>query len=165
MKHIINLAKKPFCPKDWTVETHIKGDEDFEWNVSKVELFLSEKQKENYQVGVELQKEIINPFNANLLDYLLEHTELIPLEYKDKYVFFWGTIYRHAYGILCVRCLRWSGGRWFWSYHWLGNDFHVNDPAAVLASSPKNLSHSLNPLPLVLEIKIGDKVGKYQLIK
>jgi len=36
--------------------------------------------------------------NANVLDYLLAHPELIPEDWKNKYVFFWGTIYRYSSG-------------------------------------------------------------------
>lgn len=52
--------------------------------------------------------------NANVLDFLREHPELIPDEWKGKFTFFWGTIYRHRDGDLYVRCLYWDGGRWDW---------------------------------------------------
>ena len=142
-KHIINLAKKPFVPESWILESHIKGDKAWEFDASKIELWLSKKQKTSYQVGAELQKEVPNPFNANLLDYLLEHKELIPEDWKGKWVFFHGTVYRGSGGGLCVRCLVWNGDGWNWNFYWLVNGFLSGSPAAVMIeSNPKTLSAS-----------------------
>ena len=69
--------------------------------------------------------------NANILDYLLAHPELIPEEWKGKYIFFWGTIYRLSDGRLCVRYLIWNGSEWDWSYDWLDDDFNSDSPAAL----------------------------------
>ena len=138
-KHIINLAKTPFCPDGFKIEEHIKGEKNFEWNASKVELFLSEKQKESYIKGIELRKEIKNPFNANLLDYLLAHPELIPEEWKGEVVFFWGTIYRVDDGFLYVRDLCWDGDGWSWGCYWLADVWGGASPAAVPANSLKTL--------------------------
>ena len=71
--------------------------------------------------------------NANVLDYLLAHPELIPEDWKNKYVFFWGTIYRYSSGGLCVRYLCWNGSKWRWDGNWLAHDFYSAYPA-VLAS-------------------------------
>jgi len=72
-------------------------------------------------------------YNANLLDYLLAHPELIPDSWKGKAVFFWGKIYRVSSGRLYVRYLFFHGHgeRWSWSYHWLDYDFDSDSPAAV----------------------------------
>lgn len=132
----INLNKKPYIPKGWKLESHTKGGM-FEWNPRAVELYLSEKQKSSYIKGTELQKELKdkNPFNANLLDYLLANPDLIPDEWKGQWVFFWGTIYRRSSGNLFVRFLRWNGGEWNWRYYWLDCYFNDNDPSAVFARS------------------------------
>ena len=77
--------------------------------------------------------------NANLLDYLYEHPELIPESWKKdasgntRYMFFWGTVCRSSGGHLYVRCLYWYDGRWDWSIYWLGNVFVGSNPAVVLA--------------------------------
>jgi hypothetical protein len=77
--------------------------------------------------------------SANVLDYLLAHPESIPEDWKGKWVYFWGTIYRNADGSLYVRFLFWHGGRWVWDYSWLAGDFRGSRPAAVSASiSPKS---------------------------
>lgn len=137
VRHIIDLDANPFLPKDWKgVAEHRKGGQ-FEWSPEKVLLYLSENQQNGkYIVGNELRKELANKpvLNANVLDYLLAHPELIPEEWKGKAVFFWGTIYRRSDDHLVVRCLDWDGERWHWSYNWLDRSFHGRNPAASLAS-------------------------------
>ncbi len=136
-KYIIDTDKQPFIPEGLRIEKHIKGGK-FEWNPAHVELYLSENQKNgNYITGNQLLKELKGKpvLNANVLDYLLAHPELIPEDWKGKYVFFWGTLYRSSGGNLFVRCLRWGGSRWNWNDDWLGLDWLDNRPAAVRASS------------------------------
>lgn len=130
---MINTNKKPFCPEGWKVESHIKNGKV---ELKDIELWSTHKQ-ENGIVGTELQKLVPNPLNANVLDYLLENPILIPEEWKGKWVFFWGTIYRSSSGCLYVRCLYWGGSRWFWDCIWLDHSFDGDNPAAVLAS-PKS---------------------------
>ena len=86
--------------------------------------------------GTELREELKGKpvLNANVLDYLLKHPELIPEEWKGKAVFFWGTIYRDSRGNLCVRCLYWDGSRWYWSHNWL-DDFWLADNLALLLAA------------------------------
>jgi hypothetical protein len=152
-KHYINLEKDPFIPSYLSsVESHIKGDKKWEWNQNEVELFLSDEQESNYQIGTELQKEIKNPLNVNVLDYLLKHKELIPEEWKRKFVYFWGTIYRDSGGGLYVRYLCWCGVGWGGGCGWLGFCWRSDGPAAVRASSP--LTSETLPLDtLSLELK------------
>ena len=86
--------------------------------------------------GEQLQTELANEpvLNANVLDYLLAHPTLIPDEWKDKYIFFWGTVYRHSLGGLCVRYLCFSDGEWRSHSYRLGSVWYGPDPAAVRAS-------------------------------
>lgn len=132
-KHIIDLDVVPFIPAGWKVEEHKKGGQ-FEWDLKKVQLCLSPNQEDNKCIeGNKLRRELegLPTFNANLLDYLLDHKELIPKEWKGKAIFFWGTIYRYADGSLYVRYLCFGGKSWRWSYYWLGYDFNSDRPAAV----------------------------------
>ena len=104
----------------------------------KVILHVSECQKDGKKIkGYELCEELTGKtvLNANILDALLEFTHLIPEDWKEKTVFFWGTIYRNSDGYLCVRFLFWGGSRWHWCCYCLGGDFDGRDPAALLASS------------------------------
>ena len=135
IKHVIDLDADPFVPDGWAVEEHQRGG-SFEWSPEKVSLFLTEEQSNgSYNQGNDLRKKLegSNPFNANCLDYLLAHPDLIPDEWKGKWAFFWGTIYRHSFGDLCVRCLRWDGDEWDWYCYWLDDGFRGRNPSAVPA--------------------------------
>ena len=152
--HIIDCNKKPFVPDGWKVETHIKGGK-MKWSIPQ--LYLSEKQKSGYILGTDLQKKLADKhvLNANVLDYLLAHPELIPEEWKGKYIFFWGTIYRGSDDYLYVRYLCWFGGRWNWGNHWLGRGWDGYDPAALRASPSS--SDTLSSVPVLdLEAKVKE---------
>ena len=136
IEHLIDCDADPFIPNGWKVEEHQKGGA-FKWNTSQVSLFLSEPQKRGRSIeGNKLRNTLKSEpvLNANVLDYLLAHPDLIPEDWKGKYVFFWGTIYRSSGGGLFVRCLFWGGGRWGWNCDWLDRGFGGDDPAALRAS-------------------------------
>ena len=136
LEYLINCDADPFVPEGLQVEEHTKGGQ-FKWNSTEVEPFLSELQRDGkISGGHDLRKELAGKsvLNANVLDYLLVHKHLIPEEWKDKAVFFWGTIYRYSDGNLYVRYLCWSGGRWHWSCRWLGRGWDADYPAALRAS-------------------------------
>lgn len=169
MKKItIDCDKQPKILYDgWKIEEHKKMGK-LVWDPENIELYLSENQKTEWIHGNELRKELEDKpvLNACVLDYLLEHQNLIPDSWKGKYVFFWGTIYRNSYGRLCVRCLYWGDGEWRWSDGWLGSGWSVNNPAALRASiGTKSLDSSalaLKPLELrisALETKL-EKIGE-----
>ncbi len=135
--NVIDCDAASFVPKGWSVEEHRKGGQ-FAWDPGKVSLYLSESQKNGSVIsGNKLRKELQDKpvLNANVLDYLLEHPELIPEEWKGKYIFFWGTIYRGSDGGLYVRCLSWDGERWSWGDRWLGRGWNADNPAAVAAGA------------------------------
>lgn len=138
IEHLIDCDAPSFIPPErWSVEEHKKGD-PWKWNPAEVELYISESQRDGKTIGGnELRKELEGKsvLNANVLDYLLANPYLIPEEWKRKVIFFWGTIYRDTDGRLCVRYLRWDGGRWNWNWRWLENDWNENNPAALRASS------------------------------
>jgi len=137
VSHVIDCDADPFVPDGWSVEEHQKGG-SFQWDASKVELWLANGQKnggkvlEGYMLHKEMAKKV--PFNACVLDYLLANPHLIPEEWKGKYVFFWGTVYSYRDGSLYVRYLCWNDGRWDWGYNWLDNVWHGGSPAALRAS-------------------------------
>ncbi len=135
-EHLVDLDANPFIPDGWKIEEHQKGGA-LKWNASQVSLYLSEPQKRGRSIeGNKLRNTLKGDpvLNANVLDYLLAHPDLIPEDWKGKYVFFWGTIYRDSGGNLCVRFLCWSGGGWGWGYGWLAHDFGGRYPAALRAS-------------------------------
>ncbi len=124
IEHLIDCDANPFIPEGQSVEEHKKGG-FFKFDLAKISLYLSKEQKEGGIEGNDLRKELENQpvLNANVLDYLLAHPYLIPEEWKDKTIFFWGTIYRRPEGYLDVRCLRWDGSEWIWRYGWLDLNF------------------------------------------
>src|SRR3989338_3533951 len=137
VKHLINLNTTPLTLNGWSVEEHQKGGM-LEWDPSIVSLYLSSNQEGNKRIkGNKLRTELNKDklaLNANVLDYLLAHPELIPEEWKGKAVFFWGTIYSNPNDHLSVPYLSCDVDGWFWNCHWLDNDWERNNPALVLAS-------------------------------
>lgn len=132
IEHLIDCDAVPFIPNGWSVEEHKKCGL-FKFDPAKTSLYLSKKQKKGSIGGHDLRKELSDKpvMNANVLDYLLAHPELIPEEWKSKAVFFWGTIYRDSDGDFYVRCLGWSGSEWGWGCLWLDSDFSSGGPAAL----------------------------------
>ena len=135
IEHLIDCDANPFVPNGLEVSDH-KRCGQFKWNPDNILLYLSKHQKKGSVEGNKLRKELANKdvLNANVLDYLLAHPELIPEEWKGKLIFFWGTIYRDSDGRLYVRYLRWGGSRWNSGYGWLDNGFYSGNPAASHAS-------------------------------
>jgi hypothetical protein len=134
---IIDLDADPFVPDGWKVEEHTKSG-PFAFDSSQVKLHIDAGQQNGKRIGGnDLRKKLKNVpvMNANLLDWYLANPRHIPEEWKGKYVFFWGTIYRHRRGDLVVRCLYWDGGQWCWGHCWLGYGWSADNPAAVLAST------------------------------
>ena len=134
-KHIIDLDAEPFCPDGWKVKEHHRGGQ-LEFDIQKIKLYLADRQKGRVLEGNGLRKELedMPTLNANVLDYLLSNPQLIPEEWKGDWVFFWGTIYCHSEGRLCVRCLCWRGSEWVWRYGWLSDSFDDDAPTILLAS-------------------------------
>ena len=135
----INLDADPFVPEGWTVEKHQNGG-TFKWNPNEVLLYLSKLQKDGESIkGNKLREELVGRriFNANLLDWLMVHQNLIPEEWKHDeqghplFIFFWGTIYNRPSGILCVRGIYWRGNRWHCSFRWLNDGWNGSSPAAM----------------------------------
>ena len=129
---LIDCDAEPFCPLDWKVEEHKKGG-SLEWDPTKVKLYLSPNQQNGKCIkGHKLRKELENKsvLNANVLEFLLAHPELIPEGWKGKAIFFWGTIYRDPDGRLCVYCLDWVGARWARHRDWLCGSWGDGGPAA-----------------------------------
>jgi hypothetical protein len=131
LEHVIDLDTRPFCPSTYTINEHRKGG-TFCWDPTKVRLF---KPKSNGEVmgSVDLYKYLADKpvFNACLLDYLLIHRHLIPEEWKDKRVFFWGTIYRSGGLNLYVRYLCCLNGQWQSGYSLFDFDLHDADVSVL----------------------------------
>lgn len=141
IEHCINCDAEPFIPDGWRVEEHQKMS-NIKFDPSKIDFYLSKKQKNGSIEGNKLREELKGKkvLNANVPDYLLKNPQIIPEEWKKdekgdtRFIFFWGTIYRSSRGRLCVRYLYWDGGQWRWGRDWLGEGFYSYDSSAVLAS-------------------------------
>lgn len=146
-KHLIDLSRGGLREEtDFTVYEHM-GDGKLELNPSQLKLYLlylSPNQKdgkviEGNKLRKELEKNKVPVLNACVLDYLISHPELIPEDWKKdengntRYIYFWGTVYRHQIDDLYVRYLYWNDGAWDWDYCWLGEYWDGQHPAAVLA--------------------------------
>jgi hypothetical protein len=102
-----------------------------------VKLHLDAGQKNGKVIeGNELRKKLdkVPVYGAQLGDFYMANPHLIPEDWKGNAIFFWGTIYRNAYGSLCVRYLFWGGDRWVWGCGWLVDGWGGGNPGAVSAS-------------------------------
>jgi hypothetical protein len=132
-RRIIDCDADPIVPNSWSVEEHKKGGQ-LNWNMAAVKLWLSQNQLGGKCIkGNQLRKELtsLKVLNSNVLDFLLANQHFIPEEWKDKKVFFWGTVYRLSGGHSCVRCLYWGGGRWGWDAYLLDCAWGGVNPALV----------------------------------
>lgn len=127
-KFVIDCDADPFVPKGYSIKEHQNGGQ-FEWDPTKIKLYVAERQGRSSIEGTELRKELAGKpvMNACVLDFLLEHRDLIPEEWKDKKVFFWGTIYQSLDEgwVQLIRGLSWKGDKW-------GEDANWINPAADL---------------------------------
>lgn len=158
----IKLPKKVYVlKKEWTVE-YDNGLKSF--NPSKLSLHREPEQEKKYLQGTVLAERLKETgMTSNVLQYLWEHQDKIPENWKEKtngyitFIFFWGTIYRHSGGNLYVRYLYWIDGRWRSNYCWLDVGWDVRSGAAVSASigfQTLNTKTSLDTLPLGLGARV-----------
>jgi hypothetical protein len=148
--HIIDLDADPYIPvpdlPDYfpknhpsrciSVAKHIRIGR-LPWDPKKIWLYRAPRQTDSNPIyGKDLwDRDLVyrHVLNANLLDYLLAYPELIPEEWKECDVFFWGTIYKNE----CsepnlVRCLRWSVDKWEPKIELLISFWNDRMPAAIL---------------------------------
>ena len=130
----VDCDADPFIPSALSsVVSHQSGGQ-FLFDIKNISLYLSPHQKnEDFIKGDMLQRELANKhvLNANVLDYLLAHPNLIPEAWKGKKVFFWGTIYLGTYGLLTVRSLVFCDNLWRPDYYWINFGWFGNYFAAI----------------------------------
>ena len=141
--HVIEFDAVPFCPAGLTIapdsdqiKTRVRGKRNLSEISIRLHLYDGQtngKWLNGYYLKVKLDGQEV--FGAQLLDFYLEHPDLIPEDWKKKgWIFFWGTIYRDYRGNLCVRFLFWNGTRWDSRYDWLACGWLDDSPAAVSAN-------------------------------
>ena len=140
----------PFDPvkllgQGWTIEEQDECSLALtQIDLANVKLESMLKKDESWIKGEEKLKRLKQagyiPLDTKVFQTLLENKVLIPESWKEKtngnttYIFFDGTVLRGPGGHRCVLYLCWSDGRWRWGCDWLGGDWYVSDPSAVLAS-------------------------------
>ena len=108
---------------------------------SKIRLYVPPNYKEYEMCGRLWEKELRSEpvLNANVLDYLIAHPEIIPDEWKRNkdgfrlYIFFWGTVYFDG-NHYNVRFLGYDdeNKKWVDSLVWLDAAPDSRSPAAML---------------------------------
>lgn len=86
------------------------------------------KPNEFFVNGEEMKRRGREELNAHLgqhhAEYLMEHQELIPKEWRGKYyLVFPGTVWQGSYSRRLVPYLHWDGDRWCLDFHWLRGDW------------------------------------------
>lgn len=97
-------------------------------SVRDLELVPFLKGGEDYINGEEMARRARMELDANLgqsdAEYMLEHQDEIPAEFRKYYLVFPGTVWRDADGDRYVPYLRWSGGRWVLRFFWFDGGWH-----------------------------------------
>lgn len=140
--YIINCDAKPFEPSGLTVAPEVdqlpcRVQGQLILDPTKIRLHLSPNQQDGLCIkGDKLKMELANKsvLPANVLDFYLTNSHLIPKELKGKASFFWGTLYRNSSDCLCVRYLYCHVSKWSSSYRRLAYDLFDVNPAVLRAS-------------------------------
>ena len=129
----IDCDAEPFVYEGMSVHQHHKGGQ-MAWDASKIELWLSEEQKSGLSMsGHALLDEVSkkNPFNVNVLSFLVAHMDLIPKEWEEQRIIFWGTVYLNGLGGLCIASLTYGERGWNVEMKYLDENFSEADFAAI----------------------------------
>ncbi|MDD3301285.1 MAG: hypothetical protein PHR57_00680 [Patescibacteria group bacterium] len=132
-----SLEKNKMIPVRWKVVEHQKNGV-FQWDPKKISLFVPEEQ-ESDSVSSKKLKEIfkeknVNVLNSNLLFFLEKHQELIPEDWRNKAIIFWGTIYEAKGNRFYVLSLKWQIDRYAIDYMWVNWFFNKDEPSAILVN-------------------------------
>jgi hypothetical protein len=113
-------------PQGTVIALHRKAGK-FRWEPERMKPFVFPNEKDKLPCGFEMHKSLAGrpAPNANVLEHLLAHKDLIPEHWKDKIVFFGGTIYRDggecylfARGLLWNEVYGWSSVSLFLAHDW-----------------------------------------------
>jgi hypothetical protein len=134
MPHIIDCDIQPVIPPslvDVQVCQHLPGGK-FEWDPNEITLHLCEGQEEGIPASEVYQKlDGLPCVNGAVMDFLLEHQELIPEDWQGKAVFFWGTIFAGPSDCFYVGYIRRLAGTWYRESAMFHQEMTKLEPAAV----------------------------------
>lgn len=146
---VIDFNSTPVCPPGLTIApdseqiaSRVRGKRNL--SEIRVGLHLDDGQTNGrwlggYDLKAKLEGQPV--LGAQLLDFYLEHPDLIPEDWKKKgWIFFWGTIYHGASGSLYVRYFAWNGTGWYSGCHRFDGTWNDSGPAAVSASTSEGKS-------------------------
>lgn len=82
----------PKVPKWLEIKKHLHTNIE---NIENIKLYTYGRQNnDSWEIGYDIEKRVVDPLCADVLDHLLNHQDKIPSSWKGKLVFFWGTIYK-----------------------------------------------------------------------
>ncbi|TSC84638.1 MAG: hypothetical protein G01um101413_22 [Parcubacteria group bacterium Gr01-1014_13] len=114
-------------PEGWTVVEDVVLS-SFDVSGLKPRSFLKERET---SISSEQMRKRAAEFHCNLglsdAKRMLAEQDKIPVEFRDFYIPFPGTVLRDPGGDLSVPYLFFYGGRWRMDFVWLGNDWDVSD--------------------------------------
>lgn len=135
----IDCNAHPKVPDMWQLGKHSMSLGQWVWNQQKIMLNDLELVDAEFTEHAAIEQYCFSygyvPANADILDFLLEHPNLIPSEWKGKLVYFCGTTYESD-DVKMVRCLAWGG---YHGWHevlksseeydddWMDNDDELED--------------------------------------
>lgn len=112
-----------------------RKDGQWKWDPNKVHLYFSDIQQRGESVdGRTLRAELADQpvLNANALEYLFAHQDLIPKEWQGKDIFFWGTIYQMPDGEEYIGYLAsLDDGTWLRQYYRINESWGDTFAAAI----------------------------------
>lgn len=118
-QHVIDTDQDPLLPYSFlTLEKH---DRRGKISIDPTKITLAGENDKGTVEDVLKKYEKRNPANGNILDYLLQHPELVPEEWNNYYLFFPGTLYRGREGYWRVPYARWASSAWLRCAYWLRN--------------------------------------------
>jgi len=134
--HNVDLDTEPFVPYGWSVVEHHKGGQVRMnlWRASYLELYYTNRQfVSGYDVLVDAG--VARVANANLLDFFLDHSELIPMSWENGYekgIYFFGTVYSNSWGRPTVRGMVFKDGTWSKCCGYLDRRWDGPDGSAIV---------------------------------
>lgn len=148
--HFVDLSKFPFLPDGWELANHdsLRNTRDGSicegrllLDTRKIVLYRDRDQSSSPGIQGTLLKERLREkknLNANVLEYLLKHPDLIPESWRldsrgqAQCIWFWGTSYRNSEGVPVVRGMVWRDNlAWVADHIWLGKLLGRSEAAAI----------------------------------
>jgi hypothetical protein len=131
--YVFDCSALPFVPPGMEVVMH--SVVQFEWSPHKVRLHsLQSGRGDALVTGCDFLKSLAGQqtLNGTALEYLLSSPFLIPMEWRDRQIFFLGTIYRDRAQAYYFATLFYEGKRWAASTHRLDYEMYANSVAAAI---------------------------------